>query len=317
MDTKNILRLHILMGKLSSVGNIPVTHQAFAFLLIALVIYIALTPSGGREGFEGAKNGKFESVRGNQVYDNLYASMYDPLFVRKERIVHEINSIYGRAGLEKGMHVLDVGSGTGHLCGSLAKDGISCTGMDKSAAMVQKAKENYPDVPFVQGDATMAAHNYFGKFDVISCMYFTFYEMKNKEQFLRNCFHWLKPGGLLFIHMADPEKLDPILPVGNVLISINPQNFAEKRITTTRAVFENKEYKSDLQSKGGDNYLLVETIVDRRNGNVKRLERELVMPAVEKATKLAQSIGFVAEGGAEMEDCGYVGQYIYVFRKRN
>lgn len=305
------------MGRYGKSGSIPITYKAFAFLLVSLIIYVSIAPSTAREGFKGGRQGGFKSISGNQVYDHLYASMYDPIFVRKERVVHELNAIYERAGLDKNMQVLDVGSGTGHLCGSLDRDGVSCIGMDKSAAMVQKAKENYPKVAFVRGDATKPAHNYFGKFDVVSCLYFTFYEMKNKQQFLSNCFHWLKPGGVLLIHMADPEKLDPILPVGNVLISINPQNFADKRITTTRAVFENKDYKSDLQARGGENFMLVETIVDRRTGEVKRLERELIMPAVEKATELARKAGFVAEGGTEMDACGYVGQYIYVFRKRD
>ena len=292
-------------------------YKLFFLLTIVTAIFLLGSDTTGREGFEDLASEKFRSLSGPAVYDHSYAGMYDGIFVRKQRISHEFNKLFQNTDLSKQTWVLDVGCGTGHLVGRLHKDDIPCVGMDRSEAMLERAKENYPGAKFVLGDATQPSHNYFGKFDVITCMYFTYYEMKNKEQFLRNCLNWLKPGGKLYLHLADSGKIDPILPVGNVLINIDPQDYSEKKITTTRAVFENKQYKGDFQNRGGDNYALVETVVDRRSGHVKRLERELLMPPVKHSVAKAQAMGFTSEGGTEMLDCGYGGQYIYVFRKTN
>tara|TARA_Y100000389_G_scaffold205108_1_gene263283 strand:- start:4982 stop:5902 length:921 start_codon:yes stop_codon:yes gene_type:complete len=304
------------MGREAKSPDLPLLYKVFMGAIMLAAVYILSTPTtSNKEGFQNLNDSKFKSISGSKVYDDLYAGMYDSIFVRKGRVMHEIGALYQLGGLSNQSKVLDVGSGTGHLCGTLSKDGVECVGMDKSEAMIRKAKDNYPDLTFLQGDATLPAHNYFHKFDIVSCMYFTFYEMKNKRQFLSNCLHWLKPGGILVLHTADSDKLDPILPVGNVLISINPQEFAEDRITTTRAMFRNKAYKSDFQHKGGDKFMFVETITDRRDGSVKRLERQLLMPKVEKTVTLARSLGFSSEGQKEMTECGYTGQYINVFRK--
>jgi trans-aconitate methyltransferase len=52
-----------------------------------------------------------------------------------------------------GERVLDLGCGTGHLTSRLAVAGASVTGLDHSAAMIQQARLNYPDLEFVAGDA--------------------------------------------------------------------------------------------------------------------------------------------------------------------
>jgi SAM-dependent methyltransferase len=294
--------------------SVPKTYKCFGALVLIVAIFLLSTEPNAREGFKSNQN--FASASGPAVYDTLYASMYDSIFVRDERLLYEADRISGIASLGSDSHVLDVGSGTGHLCGRLAEKGIRCSGMDRSPAMIAKAKEEYPKLEFIRGDATLASHSYYNRFDAITCMYFTFYEMRDKKQFLENCYHWLRPGGYLILHKADPAKLDPILPVGNVLIHINPQDYAETKITTTRAVFANKDYKSNLTHKEGPHYSFVETIVDRHSGDTSRRERELLIPRIKDSIELAKSVGFQSEGGEEMADCGYTGQYLFIFRKQ-
>ncbi|HUF04378.1 MAG TPA: class I SAM-dependent methyltransferase [Aridibacter sp.] len=57
------------------------------------------------------------------------------------------------AEIEKGFHVLDVGSGPGHICGTLVDMGCSATGIDFSGAMVEIAREEYPGASFYEGNA--------------------------------------------------------------------------------------------------------------------------------------------------------------------
>ena len=49
-------------------------------------------------------------------------------------------------------------------------------------------------------------------FTHITCLYFTIYYIKDKRLFFENCFKWLKPHGVLVIHLVNMNKFDPILP---------------------------------------------------------------------------------------------------------
>jgi len=50
--------------------------------------------------------------------------------------------------------ILDLGCGTGHLTAQIAGTGANVIGMDYSSAMIEQAREEYPSLTFIQGDAT-------------------------------------------------------------------------------------------------------------------------------------------------------------------
>jgi trans-aconitate methyltransferase len=50
--------------------------------------------------------------------------------------------------------ILDVGCGTGQLTAEIAKQGAQVVGLDSSATMIGQARQNYPGLAFVLGDAT-------------------------------------------------------------------------------------------------------------------------------------------------------------------
>lgn len=52
-----------------------------------------------------------------------------------------------------GERILDLGSGTGHLAAEIAARGARVVGMDASAEMVARARENYPRIEFLVGNA--------------------------------------------------------------------------------------------------------------------------------------------------------------------
>ncbi|WP_404789061.1 class I SAM-dependent methyltransferase [Altericista sp. CCNU0014] len=54
---------------------------------------------------------------------------------------------------EAGESILDLGCGTGQLTAQLAQLGAAVRGMDADAAMIAKARQNYPDLVFEQADA--------------------------------------------------------------------------------------------------------------------------------------------------------------------
>lgn len=66
---------------------------------------------------------------------------------------------YGREVLEllaprEGERILDLGCGTGHLTSQIAASGATVIGLDKSPAMIERARALFPDLRFEAGDAT-------------------------------------------------------------------------------------------------------------------------------------------------------------------
>ncbi len=52
-----------------------------------------------------------------------------------------------------GERILDLGCGTGHLTAQIAARGATVVGLDASASMIAQARQNYPKLAFVLGDA--------------------------------------------------------------------------------------------------------------------------------------------------------------------
>jgi trans-aconitate 2-methyltransferase len=57
-------------------------------------------------------------------------------------------------GPRPGERILDVGCGTGQLTAEIAKQGAQVIGLDNSANMIGQARQNFPGLTFVLGDAT-------------------------------------------------------------------------------------------------------------------------------------------------------------------
>ncbi|MEH2165205.1 MAG: methyltransferase domain-containing protein [Nostoc sp.] len=55
---------------------------------------------------------------------------------------------------QPGESILDLGCGTGQLTEKIAQAGAEVMGVDSAAAMIEKAKENYPHIRFDVADAT-------------------------------------------------------------------------------------------------------------------------------------------------------------------
>jgi SAM-dependent methyltransferase len=222
MILKPIKSLTNTYNKLSNWGKILIF---IVLLLFVVVIFRNFKVDKKIEGFE--QNDEFLMKTDTDVYDNFYSNIYDYLVYNNVKNDYEIGEIINKTEPTSQSLILDVGSGTGHHTAALESRGFRTVGIDKSVAMVNKAKSVYPQLKFVQGDVLNSSQFNNGLFTHILCLYFTLYYIKDKSTFFRNCYQWLKPGGYLVIHVVNREMFDPILPPGNPLLLVSVQKYAK------------------------------------------------------------------------------------------
>lgn len=307
---KNLVNLY---NKLSYSGKILLF---VTLLLILIVLFNSLNDKHIlREGYEEQE--VFSEKRGANVYDKFYSDIYDLLVYNNLKDDYEIGQIINRTNANRESKVLDVGSGTGHHAAKLYDSKINVIGLDNSPSMIQKARENYPALKFVSGDALNSSEFMPNSFTHILCLYFTIYYMKNKQLFFNNCYDWLMPGGHLVIHLVDREKFDPILPPGNPLYVVSPQKYAKERITKTKITFNDFVYTSNFELEGGKDLAIFEEKFKFNNGKVRRNEHKLHMESITDILNLAQNAGFIIAGKIDLVHCAYENQYLFILHKPN
>ena len=132
-------------------------------------------------------------------FDKL-ASEWDKTNVRNEEVIAEILE---KGGIRKGIKVLDIACGTGVLFPDYQKFGAEITGIDISENMVKTAREKFPDVKIICGDAT--DFHFDEKFDVIM-IYNAFPHFDEPEKLINNLAEALNSNGRLSIAHGISER---------------------------------------------------------------------------------------------------------------
>ena len=284
-------------------------------LLLLILVFKGFKPKSV-EGFE--QRDQFLIKNGSGIYDDFYADIYDYLVFNNLKDDYEIGFILNSSAPSSESKILDIGCGTGHHVASLGAKNFDVLGIDISSSMIEKAKENFPDYKFNVGDALDVNIFEPESFTHILCMYFTIYYFKDKTQFFNNCFRWLMPGGYLIVHLVDRDHFDPILPPGNPLLYVSPQRYAKERITSTKVKFTDFSYSADFKlDDKNDKALFVEKFKNDSDGKVRKNEHEMYMPDIQQIVDEAQSCGFIVESKADLLQCQYEYQYLYIFVKPN
>lgn len=149
------------------------------------------------------------------VFD-LYSAYYDLLYQDKN-YASEADYI---ASLIKAHHpaaksLLDIGCGTGKHAALLRTHGLEVCGVDLSDTMLEKARQNHPDIPFHAGDARQVR---LGRtFDVVTSLFHVAsYQTANQdfEAYLATAKTHLNPGGLFIFDfwygpgvLSDPPRV--------------------------------------------------------------------------------------------------------------
>lgn len=158
---------------------------------------------------------------------------------------------YGAALLDlidirEGMTCLDLGCGSGALTKRLQEAGLAVTGMDDSVDQIEKARRDYPDIPFRKGNA--CGFTLKEPVDVVfSNAVFHWIDKDRQPDMLRCVYKALKPGGQFVFELGGKGN--------NALIHGSLQKAFEKRGLTYRFPFyfpSIGEYASLLEAAGFD-----------------------------------------------------------------
>lgn len=131
------------------------------------------------------------------------APFWDENMVRNEAL---ISTILDNAGVRAGIDVLDVACGTGVLFPDyLRRDVASVTGIDISPEMVKIARQKFPQLRVLCGDAEQTEFEHC--FDTIM-IYNAFPHFPEPARLIQRLAAWVKPGGRLSVaHGMSREKL--------------------------------------------------------------------------------------------------------------
>jgi SAM-dependent methyltransferase len=310
--TNPLTSMKNLYSKSSNWGKI----LFFVLLLLLVVAIFKPIRLPKREGFEQSES--FLLKTNDNLYDDFYTSIYDELVFNGLKDDYEVGEIINKTGVSSQSIILDIGSGTGHHVAKLKERGFNAIGVDKSSDMVDKAKENFPNYKFLNGDIMNVSLFKPSSFTHILSLYFTTYYMKDKNLFFKNCMTWLKPGGYLVIHLVEREQFDPILPPGNPFLLVSPQRYAKERITQTKLIFNNMEYVSNFSLNDRSNVATFEEkFKNKETGKVRKNEHTLYMEPDQEILTMAQNNGFVVQGKIDLISVAYEYQYLYVLIKPN
>ena len=294
--------------------------KVLVMVVLFLIVYMLFkTEIEKKEGFSIDTN-EFTFKDGkSQIYDDFYVNIYDQLVYSDVKNSYEIKEIVNNTKPDEKSIILDIGSGTGHHVAALADQNFKVVGVDKSTDMVNKAKEMYPKLDFMQGDVNNAMTFQPQSFTHILCLYFTIYYMPDKLQFFRNCMNWLMGGGYLVIHIVDKYMFDTMIPPANPLLLLTPQRYAENRITTSKVTFDDFQYLSNFEINENDNSAkFVESFKNKKSGKVfRKQEHELFMEPYKEILAMAKDAGFIVQGKIDLLQSGYEYQYLFVLVKPN
>jgi len=224
----------------------------------------------------------------NEVYDSFYIDKYDDYFQTKSYSEDDLLTIIDKTQpLLKSSVFLDIGCGSGKLLKSLENKKYKVFGVDKSKAMIEKAKEVLTDGEVVCDNVLRDAMLYENNtFSHILCTHFTIYEVEDKNTFFRHCFHWLKGGGYFILHVIHPEKFNKIVPKSDLFAQVK-----QPIIKKTSMKFDEYEYTNTYENVENHKTMQVENFTSKIFTRQNR--KTLYMTPKEEIISLVLKCGFI------------------------
>jgi SAM-dependent methyltransferase len=280
-------------------------------LLILMMFILIIKPNPTTIETFATTDEKF-LYKNQDVYDDFYTSIYDDLVYNQRKNEFEVGEITKFVSTGK---ALDIGSGTGHHVNKLSQKGLDCVGIDSSKSMIEASKIKFPEQNFKYANALKPMNFQPKSFDLITCLYFTVYYIKDKEQLFNNVSLWLRPGGYFVLHLVDKHKFNPMVPAGDPFVIISPQNYTDKRINDTVVHFDNFKYKSNFALPQKNKGVFKEYFKFKNSQKVRQNDHIFYMENQKDIVKLVKNTGLSLVDVIDMSPCAYDNQYLYIFRK--
>lgn len=274
--------------------------------------------------FKNNKIEQFVSRRTNirqtvkDIYDDFYVKLYDKLFGSKLRVEYEFMSVFSKFiktwSADK-IHVLDVGCGTGHILRICKNNKITAEGMDISNDMLNRAAEVAPGSHLIKGDFNDISNFPEEKYSHLFCLFFTLYYTNDISNVFKN-FNWtLKNDGIVFLHVVDRDKFDPVLEASSRLIPFfDPQKHAKVRKTDTSISFNNLKYKATWDFSNKEDIKFRENFI-LNDGKIIQNIHHFDIPSEKRILKIANNNGFKLIKIIDMAIVNHAFNYIYCLRK--
>jgi len=311
----NILQPEKILKKIQKLFKKFLKLSIWEKLLILIIIIMPFFILNKKvEGFSQKK--EFVLKENGDIYDDFYCSIYDDLVYDEVKNDFEVKAVEKYIKPTKKSRILDVGCGTGHHVNFYHSQNIKCEGLDKSKSMINLCKKEYPKCSFKNDDVLNTMLYIPNSFSHIFCLYFTIYHIKNKSLFFDNCIRWLRPGGVLLLHLVNRDKFDPIINASDPLTIVSAQKYAKKRITNSVVKFKDFLYRADFKYKQGeDEAHFIETFKDDATGNVRKNDNTIYIESQTDILSLAKKSGFIMQAQLDMIHCQYEYQYLYILYK--
>lgn len=271
-----------------------------------------------REGFSGSikEEGRAEEFDNDTLYDNFYSKIYDQIVNGEVRIRSEV--LFTTGWIKKtqpdlaSLSVLDIGCGTGGHVNEFRNEGcVNVKGIDKSAAMIERAIQLYPGNKYMVGDVVTTTLFSASQFNLVTMYYFTIYYLHQKAQILKNIFTWMKPGGAFIVHLVNREKFDPILESASPFLAFSLQKYADKRVTKSTVAFDKFDYTAEFKLE--NNNAEFDETFKFKDGRRRRNVHRLFMPVMEQIVTEIEEAGFVYKEFIDLTPVGYEYQYLFCF----
>ena len=293
------------------------------------------------EGFEGSIDEKGKEVKDielytwitntQEIYDNFYAGVYDQISGQAERTQAKCKLLTSIWREDKGMpdpaewSLLDAGCGTGHALVAFAEQNVGrLIGLDNSPAMIKYAEtkvipsskltpEQKQKIQFRQDSIINPSACSAGEFTHIVCLYFTFYYLKDQEEFFRMMNFWTKPGAKLAVEVVNKYKFDPILEPASPFLGFSLQKYSKERLRKSKITFDKFDYEAEfvLTDPKAEFY---ETF-RFKNNYVRRQKHEFIMPNTENVVAMAKRAGWNYVGYQDLNPLGFEYGYLLCFEK--
>jgi len=298
-------------------------EPAYIFLAVLVFLMYGFTIwCSSIEGFENENSVTYQDAK--DIYDDVYASIYNSLWHSNEKLNYERVSIQEMALAERPIstvRILDMCCGTApHAC-YFKNLGVDYIGVDISDSMLKKARSDCPSGTFQNGDITQVS--LFPQKSVSTCllMNFSIYQFENSKVVSDNAYQWLQPEGIFVVHLVDPDKYDPLHDLASPFAAFSLQKYALERQTDSSIFFDQFKYLGRLDKKRNEDpatYQETLTYYDPENNKgVKYRENKhrWTMPSKERMIDIIKTSGFRHIETQDLLRCGKEYQYIVYFKK--